>query len=466
MEGAAAVGAFVLITFICLALGYRVVVPYKYYQLLDADWLERRLAESLWYLHWQPPLLNLFLGIFLKLQAATGVRVESIIFAAHLLMGCAGVASLSYVSRFLIPNTTARWAFMALIILHPVLYMTFFEYFYTYLETVLLAVGAAGAAWFLGRKGTLGFVLFCAATLALVYTRAIFHFVWAGTLLLFVYFAAKKNREEAAGASRRIQAAILGVSLVLLAAWPAKNFFLFNSFTYSTWSGCNLVQGLDLAIPLIGDSEKQIPERFAAIPALTQENKNNGSPNFNYYPAIGNCGETGREAFSLILREPQKVIRKAAENYWYMTRFSGRHPYELRYGSSGAVPGFAERWMRLYEMAVFQDFRNWWSLGNAHGRGEGPSLLHLSGFFLLLPAIMIGSILKVFKSWRVRPAQAKLALCLWVTILWVMAMILFVDGAEGNRMRFSSEPYLWLLGFWAIARAQRVSVSGPALDHE
>ena len=48
---------------------------------------------------------------------------------------------------------------------------------------------------------------------------------------------------------------------------------------------------------------------------------------------------------------------------------------------------------------------------------------------------------------------------LLLSVVWVLAMILLVDGLEGNRIRFSSDPLLWLLIAWALGW-RRSSVAG------
>ena len=42
---------------------------------------------------------------------------------------------------------------------------------------------------------------------------------------------------------------------------------------------------------------------------------------------------------------------------------------------------------------------------------------------------------------------------MWCTLVWVLTMVLLVDGVEGNRMRFSTEPYLYLLTLWIAGNA-------------
>jgi len=55
--------------------------------------------------------------------------------------------------------------------------------------------------------------------------------------------------------------------------------------------------------------------------------------------------------------------------------------------------------------------------------------------------------------WRRRPwgfGERTVAVMLF-TVLWVLALVLFVDGPEGNRVRFSTEPYLLLMAGWTAS---------------
>ena len=72
-EAQLAFAGYGLAIVICVLSGYRLAIPYHYYQLLSADHLSERLLESLLYLHAQPPLLNLALGVALKTSRWLGI---------------------------------------------------------------------------------------------------------------------------------------------------------------------------------------------------------------------------------------------------------------------------------------------------------------------------------------------------------------------------------------------------------
>jgi hypothetical protein len=88
---------------LALAAGYRMTVPYWYFQILARQPLTSRLGESLWNLHAQPPELNLLLGLALKLERATGWAPERSLLALHLVLGA--VAVLSLYTHLTLPTT-------------------------------------------------------------------------------------------------------------------------------------------------------------------------------------------------------------------------------------------------------------------------------------------------------------------------------------------------------------------------
>ena len=159
-------------------------------------------------------------------------------------------------------------------------------------------------------------------------------------------------------------------------------------------------------------------------------------------------------AIEHMLEHPVSLIKKAAKNYWYTTRFSGRHPYSGRFGViRHRAPPRAGPWLRGYEVAVFQDFRTAGALSHEAHRIAETRPWHVSGFVFALPLIVIFSVRKVRRTWKQEPVQAGLSAYLLFSVLWVLLIVLFVEGTEGNRMRFSTEPYLLLLVFWLFSKS-------------
>ncbi len=102
--------------------------------------------------------------------------------------------------------------------------------------------------------------------------------------------------------------------------------------------------------------------------------------------------------------------------------------------------------MRAYEAAVFLDFE--------------PSKRGRAGFALVFPLLLGAALVEWCRASR--SPESRLITLMLCCVLWVLAMVLFVDGAEGNRMRFPTEPFLFLLFAWGLVGAFRRPRTGAA----
>jgi hypothetical protein len=59
--------------------------------------------------------------------------------------------------------------------------------------------------------------------------------------------------------------------------------------------------------------------------------------------------------------------------------------------------------------------------------------------------------------WRRRPwgTSESAVIVMLISVLWVLALAVFVDGPEGNRVRFSTEPYLFIVIVWLLGDQRR-----------
>lgn len=455
-----ALAAYASLVALAAALGLRMTVPWAYYQILSPGPLANDLSASILHLHAQPPLLNTGLGLALKLAALTGLRVETLILIVHVLLGAVAVWGFVTVAQHLLRSTALRWLCIALFVLHPVLYVSLFHYFYSFHELALLCLLPVAIARYLETRDSHYYALCCLGILLLVYTHSLFHLVWALIALLMVPWlanasAGSKTARQAPrlGTSHRIW--LIGSILVLL-AWPLKNLFLFDSFGYSSWTGYNMALELPIAAEDIPERDWSVPERFADIPVLSQKNKPDGSRNWNHHSIIRHSRLQGDLARAAIRDDPAALLRKAQLNYWNYTRFSGRNPYTGNFGTGGTrFPSAMEPWMAGYETLTLLDPRSRNDVAHRAYRKPRGQSWSLSGFTVLLPFILVGIAWVGVREFPGRQPRTGVAIFMLFTVLWVLAATLFVDGSEANRLRFSTEPYLLLLVFWAIERAWR-----------
>jgi len=423
LEVAAWLAAYLAVLTLAMAAGFRMWVPWDYVNLLPRELLAERLGESVWNLHSQPPLLNLVLGGALALAGGVGGvggTVESWLFALHALIGGVVVAATACLLLRLRIRPWLRGVVMALLVLDPAFYIFLTLFFTPLYELLWLSLAALAAHRFAERPSARAFAAFSVPVVALAYSRALFHPVWAGAALAAVAASCGNAVAASCGnaappAERRRIAGVLALSVALLAAWPLKNALRFGVWGFSSWQGYNLSRGLAIAPPpawalfswdrLPGADAARagalalVPERFRGIPALTLTTKADGSPNWNHYAMIGMSAELGHRALAVMTHQPRKVVTKALDTYLHVFC---RPPVK-----AGGV-----LWTRL--------------------------------FAACFPLLCAAAAWRIFKL-RVADRSAAVALAfLLAAVLWVLAMALFVDGDEANRLRFSTQLALWI----------------------
>jgi hypothetical protein len=444
---------FQVIYFLVLAVayfvGYRMWIPYHYFQFLDSVHLEERLGESLLYLHAQPPLPNLVLGLALKLERLAGVATDSTLLGLQLAMGATIVWFLTSLSRVLIRSRLIRATVLLLWLLNPVFYAFLFTYFYTLHEIFFLALLLVFAHRYLRHPRPHNLALACLVLTGLVYTRALFHFAWAFLAIGLLIVLAARQAKAVPFVTGTAAVALLSTSILLV--WPLKNYLLFDFFGYSSWAGYNFAQGLPAAMPPVNSIFEggDIPARFAGIPVLAEPTKAGGAPNWNYYPIVGYSHERAAEALGQLRQQPGLMVQRAGRNYLFgYGVFSGRNPYEGTLDKWSTSTPAQYSWMRLYELVVFQ-----YPADDMRVRPH-------TGFTFWFPLVILAAIWQLSRP-RPHPApETGVVVLMLITILWVLLMILFVDGAEGNRIRFSTEPFLLLLAGRLLSRSGSEVESG------
>lgn len=467
-EATIALAVYATLVGVCWLAGERMVIPYEFGHLLPRELLEDRLGESLLYLHSQPPILNLLLGLTLKIARWSGVAPETVGFILQFMLGGLVVSAWAALVGRLVAPGRRRWICLGLLVLHPVLYSSLFLYFYMLHETLLLAAVVVFAHRYMRRRRIGDFAVVSFLLVAMCYLRSMFHPLWAVAMLLWMKAPLGWGRSSAARRGRRREWAIFAGAILLLLAWPAKNALIFGRFTYSTWTGFNLAQGLPIDASEFGAGMfEEAPAQFADIPAVAERLQHIGSRNMNHYGAIGECEALGREAKKFLKERPFFIFVKAARNYWRFTRYSGRQPYTGYYGSFFECSPWMRSWHGGYERILFLDFRSRATLDSVDIRIHPESLYEdypqewtLAPFCFTFPLIIIGAAVAIRRRRRRRPLQTRAAAYMLFCILWVLAMTLFIDGAEGNRLRFSTEPFLFVLVFWLISPPKRAAHAG------
>lgn len=441
-------------------LGARVVFGLRfdsatldYWQVLDLPLLRGDLLRSLYYLHSQPPLYNLAVGMVLKWvpEALAPVVFE----AVFLVLGYLAILG---IYALLVELGAPRGAALAAALVQA-LSTTWLCYeswlFYTLPTAVLVtwaAVWLARAAR--GRAGAAA--AFTAAVAALSWTRPTYHPAWVAAALALLLLAVRACAPAVRAVAWRSSLAALALAVAL----PAKNYFLVGSFTSSTWLGMSLAhmttERLDeatredwirtgrldpvarvRAFSPLSDYPEELRAPLTGLPehpALVVPSKLDGSPNFNHtaYVRIGRAHQ--RAALVVVRLRPAVYLDRVRRAFRTWLRPPSDYIYVVPQREA------VREWDRLHSRLLL------WS--NLDNRRAGPTLVLLPAAALFLAALL----------WR--PSAERRSLLLLVsfpllTLAWNFLVGNLADVEENNRFRVEVEGLTVVLGCWGLIEVTR-----------
>jgi hypothetical protein len=200
-----------------------------YWQYIDTVLLKERLLESLYYLHSQPPLFNLLLGVTLK---AFPTSYATVFHLQFMLMGL--VSTLAFyvlLAQLGVPRMVAT-LMTAVVCVLPAMLLYENWLFYEYPTLTLLLLTSVALHRFLARDSVLAGVAFFGLAAALILLRSVFQFAWLVAIAAVVMIVKP----------RRLVVACAAVPVAVVALLYAKNLILFGTTTTSSWLGMNLAR--------------------------------------------------------------------------------------------------------------------------------------------------------------------------------------------------------------------------------
>ena len=308
-------------------------------QFLDPALLQHDLLSSLWYLHSQPPLFNLFLGLVLKTASIPAVLYELCFRISGLLIPLCMYATLALLGA----NRIAAFLVTLFFMLNPSLILYESLLYYTHVEGVLIIAAVFFLARWALREKKFDLVVFWLLLVCLGLTRSLFHPLFFVMLaVLMSIFLWRQNMPMRSFA-------LTGVLVMLpLAAWCLKNLIIFGFFGTSSWAGMSLwtktngyapeqledfyARGLISAAAVRAD---QLPFRSIADfthdgllkidachhPADCRELRPDDYPNFNHIGYVALSRQLGRDALQLIRHDPpafwQSTLSAFSLSLWY-----------------------------------------------------------------------------------------------------------------------------------------------------
>ena len=418
----------------------------EYLQYVDPGLLQHSLLQSVFYLHGQPPLFNLFLGIVLKLFPTSYPAAFAAIYLGI------GVALLLSIHMLLVRTGVPGWlsAFIVLAFsVNPVTILHENWLFYTYPVTLLVSLSALFLQRYAEQERRLDLTILFALLTVLALTWSAFHLVYvAATAILMVVSMRSRARQIAAFGA---------VSLLVIASVYAKNLLLFGTF------GCGAIYPkINLALM----TTKRLPNakrlvargaisRTSLVPVywttvanhrvplddptgidvLDQVVKAGGRPNWHHIAYLKVADRYFADALWTLREHPETYVESVRLN---ISRYF--KPASDTFGSLPGNPTLLKRSVAVFNRVV---------PGRVAQTGVGWHLI------VALPLAMLCGILLLSRRGRgwlgvqddaLSPRRVTIAFCL-ATLAYMFLVTVLISAADQYRYRAMVTPcYLLLVG--------------------
>ena len=321
----AAVAWFGVYVLACLT-GQRFNTDYLNYgwQLIPWDVLSTDPLRSVFYLHIQPPLWNLFLGTTAWMSPFSDRVTLQVLMA---LIGFAVAWLAAVLGRRL--GLSRRVAVIVALIatLHPEVLKGAFEPTYE-LATAALLLAVLIAVSDLTRKENVrrSLVILASAVTVTALTRSLYHPAWALVIVVFGLWLMRRR------INWKSSVLVLSIPVIFMGSWMAKNEVMFGHTTMSSWFGMNLQRAVIPVLPkddldemfakgqisdiaMIGPFGKYelyenvfedcVPTRSHRSLAEPMRTTDQWSPNFNYECFLPLYDQAGKDAIAVIKEHPE-----------------------------------------------------------------------------------------------------------------------------------------------------------------
>ena len=409
-----------------------------YWQFIDPELLRTRLLESLYYLHSQPPLFNLLLGVGLKLAPDHfGAAMHAVYLVLGLMLSLAMYLVLVRVGL-------GRWTsavVAALLSATPAFLLYENWLFYEYPVAALLVLSALALSEFLRRGTFWSASAFFVLLASIIYVRSIFQIAWL-VLSLGLLLAVRPDLRRTV-----LWASALPVLLVLLLI--VKNVIVFGVPATSSWFGMNLAQVVYYAIPAAdrrpyverGElSRVSLIDPFSApadylpfvpapratgVPVLDRFVKSEGSRNLNNKIMIDVSRDYFRDSIHMVRVRPRAYARAIVDGgklYLRPTKVGGQNQSEIQ--------GYEDVFNRvvLLQTRYLVDFG--WTILAAH---VFALVYGLRLTYRLLRRRIVASVASVTLAY------------VWLTLAYTTVIVTFAQIAENDRIRFLLDPLVVIL---------------------
>lgn len=422
------------------------------WHFISLDLLKTRLLESVYYLHFQPPLYNLYLGTVVKLFGSSS---HLGFVSSYLALGVCFTLILQWLLRALGFGLLAASWLTLFVVGSPASLL--FESYLLYTYPVIVAMSAAAASLLLaaqsGKRTWWG--CFFGLLALIVLTRALFHPMWM--LLVTVGVVAIRRSDR-----RRVLLAA-ALPLLLVASVCVKNWVVFGVPGTSSWLGMSMAR---MTVRVLPAAERRRWIRQGHLSRLS-EVKTPGLIS-EYASRMQMPAATGIPVLDEPLK-PTGVINLHHLAYVEIARrLAGDARYVLRHrpdvyldSVKGALQLFvspATSWRALTVNPPH--IRRYVDAYNSIVHFPGP--LGPSGLMLYL--LPLSSLWGALMAWRrLRGARSD---ALGLTFAFMATSIAYVSAAgcllephENMRFRLLAETFVWVCSAHMLLQASRAAIA-------
>lgn len=429
------------------------------YQFIDPELLRTDLFKSLFYLHSQPPLFNLILGLAIK--AFPQDNGQSFLILSFVALGLVNILAMYRLMRAVGAGQKVSFLLVVLFIFNPVtiLYENFL--FYTHLTMALLTLSTLWLERFLVTRRLLWLYLFFVTLVIIVLTRSLFHLVWLLVISVGVWLLCALPQRRAVK-----MAAV--IACLVVAGWYGKNYWLFGKFGASSWLGLNYARMWTSQFSLAEREEMaaaglispiSLLKPFSPIPAYQHYlgspepmghpvvdaiYKSTGSMNFNHLSMLEVSEHYWRDAFQVIRVHPEVLLFGQLRSWGIYFR-PASHYILLSQGNMVKVHPLDRFYRTFYYLQFAQD--------DLRSTGVELSTTYVwRALQTISITLLLGTLLLIFYiPWHAKRLWARgnrttaiVLLYAWFNIIYVALVGNLLEVGENNRFRYMVEP-LWII---------------------
>jgi len=437
-------------------------------QFLDTVLLRNRLWESIFFLHCQPPLFNLFLGVILKFFP---VHWHILFHIIYLICGLMLAVTLFLLMTAMEVDLNIAFFATVLFMISPSVILYENWLFISYPEALLLCVAALALNLYLRRFAFLYGIIFFVSLMLLALTRSIYHLFW---FLLIVFFIIAFNRQQ----WKKVLLACI-IPFTFIFAVYAKNFYLFGNFstgfvfmsyqlgtmTIHPLSQAELEYLLNNKLISYGTVQELMHVSYmgktsfenirivpTGIPVLDNFTKTNGQPNFNSRYHLFSAKQHYKDALCALKHFPVRYF-KALKWAYILYCFPG--PTDTPFKNREYIKDYENIYNFLF---YYQNKINsgtlyfptlWYGLQFVKWDFLSRIFFFLSAMFYAILAIF--GLKLLYRQWRLN-IHGDLSIPFFLSLFFVCINIVYVTFASGafayggnNRYRFAIDPFYLIL---------------------